>query len=188
MVCVNSFILWNFTKTRRDQISHGEFLEKLSNELVTYIPPNSEPTRRSMKFMHSLNTSQLPIYGADAYNTTLHTVSILRKGEGYDGADCNQKRCAHPLCKKSSRYYCTECELHFCTNSKQFDGRQTCFQNAHSDPEVWEKIKKKVMRMNAKEHQQSRQERRALQRQHRSKVQNRKRKLREHKRDMSESD
>src|SRR5687767_6096041 len=132
MFCVNSFILWNFTKPkRRSQMTHGQFLEQLSNEMVTFLPPASESTTHSLWEQDALNTLPLPIFCGDGYNMSLHNVCICQPGEGYKGADWNQKRCAHPTCKKSSWYFCEVCRLNFCTNFKQFEGKQTCFQHAH---------------------------------------------------------
>ena len=153
---------------------HGKFLEKLSNSMVTYLPAASKPTNRLMKILQNAYTNRGTIYCASSFDVNRHKIKMFEVGEGYDGQDRNSKRCAHPICKKATRYYCSECNLPFCTNANNFNGMQTCFQHAHGDRDTWEWINQKTQRIQAKQVIQSRKEKRSLKKKKNDKIRERK--------------
>ena len=163
MVIVNSFILWKMSKPKSKQMTHGEFLEQLSHDMVNFIAPVQIEGRmtRALSTPNQVRMTNRTSQSESVYDRSLHSICILSPGKGYAGAHRNQKRCSLPGCKCSTWHYCEACGLCFCVQiGNNLNDARNCFDLAHSDEGIWSKIQQKVHRKVLKHRQMSETERR----------------------------
>ena len=177
MILVNAFLLWKHSKPKSQQLSHGEFLERLSNEMVSFHAPSiSRSLTRSLsttnpRINHEANSSAQLF----KYDKSVHSICSISPGKGYAGAKRDQKRCSLPGCTRSTSHYCTSCCLPFCVQLRCNERAPViCFDVAHGDPLIWEKITKKVSKKQIQEQQMSEAEKRKQRRESNTVIRRRK--------------
>ena len=155
LVATNCYIIYKMIHgLSSTDISHAEFLEKLSTELVTArddgtkITVSSKENEPHKYFLYSHNHPECII----------HPKSEFAAGEGYNGGSRNQRNCFVPGCKRTTKYYCKECgNIAACISTNDEFG-VPCYIKIHTDPVLVAKIKRKKLKQSRKSEAQLKEE------------------------------
>ena len=178
LVATNATILWKFIygTDKSMRLSHGDFMERLSVELLNYTTSVFGEYQQKALRNKRLSSDTIPIELATSL-PSLHNVAKIPWGEGYSGPNKNAKRCfvcaftAREKKEKSNvttTTMCIECNVPCCTTVRP--GHRMCYDILHGSEVMLEYISEKSRKQAAKENQKSDNQKRLEERVQRMKV------------------
>ena len=128
MAVTNSYILW---KKIHHKSTHHNFLESLCNQLLT------------LNLHEGIQTRTYAPKPVSSVCVNSHELLQYQPGEGYNGSKRNVRDCM--VCKRSSSFYCGECEATVCNRVHPERGI-SCWNAIHSSPSLKAKVERKQRR------------------------------------------
>jgi hypothetical protein len=131
-------------KSTKNQLSHGDFLEQLACDLLSFnISSSAFGTRSSSSLFSPLQRTPNSKQGP-------HEIQETPYGSGYSGKNRDQRNCFVPGCRRTTKFFCEECgNIPACDRTNPNYG-YSCFVALHTEKNLIEKAQRRLQRIQIK--------------------------------------